>query len=181
MGTQDTLTASFGGPWPWRSLSRSATAGVPDSLVIVSGNAQMGVVGGAALAPLIVRVADQHGNPVDSAAVTWVDSTGGGIAPHDIGTGTTATTLLQTVTGSGERDVQGVLDDRDGSQHVARARHDPAHDVRPLRHSACCSRQQGRHSRMLDTAHGSMVATSMTCTLGELFAMIISYDDNTIN
>ncbi|MFH0816289.1 MAG: hypothetical protein V1934_05690 [Methanobacteriota archaeon] len=46
-------------------------AGPPAAMAYVSGNNQMGKVGSTLPLPLVVRVTDQFGNPVQGAAVNW--------------------------------------------------------------------------------------------------------------
>jgi protocatechuate 3,4-dioxygenase beta subunit len=65
----------------------TAVAGAPASLVIVSGDAQTGVVGSYLANPLTVRALDAFGNPVAGAAVTWGAATGAGT--FDAATATT--------------------------------------------------------------------------------------------
>ncbi|MBA3260580.1 MAG: Ig-like domain-containing protein [Gemmatimonadales bacterium] len=56
----------------------TATAGNPAGVSIVSGNEQSGVPGSTLAQPLVVQVADEDGNPVSGAAVTWIVTGGGG-------------------------------------------------------------------------------------------------------
>ncbi|MBA2457756.1 MAG: Ig-like domain-containing protein [Gemmatimonadales bacterium] len=56
----------------------TATAGSPAGVSIVSGNDQSGVPGSTLAQPLVVQVADQDGNPVRGAPVTWIVTGGGG-------------------------------------------------------------------------------------------------------
>ncbi|MBA3891968.1 MAG: Ig-like domain-containing protein, partial [Gemmatimonadaceae bacterium] len=54
-----------------------ATHDSPGQLTIVSGDAQQAPAS-TALAPLVVRLADQHGNPVSGASVAWSRTAGSG-------------------------------------------------------------------------------------------------------
>jgi alpha-tubulin suppressor-like RCC1 family protein len=60
----------------------SPSAGVPTTVVIVSGNGQVAQVGTALTQDFVVRVDDGGGNPVAGITVTWAVAVGGGsIAP----------------------------------------------------------------------------------------------------
>src|SRR5205809_988134 len=54
------------------------TVGPPASLALISGDAQTGAVGSALPVQVTVKVADQFGNGVAGATVTWVVTGGGG-------------------------------------------------------------------------------------------------------
>src|SRR5690349_8222407 len=56
----------------------TAVAGPPSSLARAEGDDQQGTVGDPLPAPVAVRVADAHGNPVPGATVTWTVAAGGG-------------------------------------------------------------------------------------------------------
>ncbi len=59
------------------SIPETAIAGDPKSIAIVSGNGQSDIVR-KVLAPLIVLVADEFGNPVSDATVEWARTAGAG-------------------------------------------------------------------------------------------------------
>ena len=59
----------------------TATAGPADSLSKVSGDGQVGLVGGALAESLVVRVADRFGNPVASHTVNFSADNGGTATP----------------------------------------------------------------------------------------------------
>jgi len=64
--------------------------GTPASLVVVSGNNQSGDEGTALGNPLVVRVANAAGDPIDGITVTWTVTAGGGSL-----NGSTSTTNAQ--------------------------------------------------------------------------------------
>lgn len=68
-------------------FNHTVTAGNPSGVRVVSGNEQVGSPGQPLAQPLVVEVVDGSGNPVVSAAVTWVVTAGGGTL--DPATGTT--------------------------------------------------------------------------------------------
>jgi hypothetical protein len=84
-------------------FSATATAGAANSLVIVSGDDQIGTVGVALADSLVVQVADQFLNPVAGYQVTFSATSGGGsVSPTSVATGAngraaTAWTLGSTV------------------------------------------------------------------------------------
>ena len=59
---------------------------VPNSISIVSGDAQSGSVGAELPAALAVRVTDSAARPVSGATVTWVVTAGGGTVTPTTGT-----------------------------------------------------------------------------------------------
>jgi len=59
------------------TIPETASAGGPASLAIVSGNGQTDTVR-KTIAPLVVRLTDQFGNPILGAAVAWTRSSGSG-------------------------------------------------------------------------------------------------------
>jgi alpha-tubulin suppressor-like RCC1 family protein len=56
----------------------SPSAGVPTSIVVVSGDGQAGQIGTALAQDFVARVDDNGGNPVTGVTVTWAVATGGG-------------------------------------------------------------------------------------------------------
>jgi hypothetical protein len=98
LGTQTgelTVMAGTAGV-PSLTLGATAVTGPPGSLAVVSGNGQTGLTGKPMPAPLVVRVADEFGNPVAGAPVQWTVLTGGGSVAPAAGTtgadGTASTT-----------------------------------------------------------------------------------------
>jgi subtilisin family serine protease len=85
----NTITATSGS-LPSVTFTAVGKAGAPASLTVVSGNAQSAGVGSAVPSPLTVLVADQFGNPVPDATVTFTVTSGGGQL-----VGATATTNVQ--------------------------------------------------------------------------------------
>jgi probable HAF family extracellular repeat protein len=66
---------------PVAVLSARATAGPPVRLEKATGDGQQGPAGGPLPLPLLVRVLDAFGNPVPGAAVAWLASGEGSVAP----------------------------------------------------------------------------------------------------
>ncbi len=60
------------------TFSATGTSGPAAALVKVSGDAQSGTPGTALPQPIVARVTDAHGNPVQGAVVTWNVTGGGG-------------------------------------------------------------------------------------------------------
>ena len=69
--------AGTSGPQP-ASITATAHAGAAATITKVSGDAQSGTSGQLLATPLVVRVADQYGNPVGGASVTFTRVTGTG-------------------------------------------------------------------------------------------------------
>jgi hypothetical protein len=67
-------------------FNHTATAGNPSGVRVVSGDDQRGSPGATLTLPLVVEVVDGSGNPVVSAAVTWVVTAGGGSLDPPTGT-----------------------------------------------------------------------------------------------
>ncbi len=65
----DTLVASVSGLGPVTVLA-IAHAGAPATLVLVSGAGQSATAG-TTLAPIVLKVSDQYGNPVPNVSVNW--------------------------------------------------------------------------------------------------------------
>ncbi|MDQ3138059.1 MAG: Ig-like domain-containing protein [Gemmatimonadota bacterium] len=77
-GQQSTLATSDGLAGSPIVFLHTATPGSAAGVSIVSGNDQSGAPGSTLPAPLVARVTDADGNPVNAAAVTWVVTAGGG-------------------------------------------------------------------------------------------------------
>ena len=57
-------------------FSAPASAGAPNSIVIVSGDGQSATAGSALPLAIVVKVLDQHANPVPNATVSWAAASG---------------------------------------------------------------------------------------------------------
>jgi hypothetical protein len=77
-GVQHAFASSPGLAGSPVTFTDTATAGAATVLEAVSGGGQSGVVGTALPDPLLVRVRDEGGNPVEGLAVAWVVGDGGG-------------------------------------------------------------------------------------------------------
>jgi hypothetical protein len=75
VGTES-VTASVSGVANKVVFTFEATAGEPATIVVASGNAQTATVGTRLSAPLVVKVADDDGNPVSGATVSWTATNG---------------------------------------------------------------------------------------------------------
>ncbi len=84
----DTFTASIGGVSAASvTFSATATPAAAADLALSSGDRQVAGVGGT-IAPFVVLVTDQYGNPVPGVPVAWAVATGGGtLAPSASDTG----------------------------------------------------------------------------------------------
>jgi adhesin/invasin len=69
----ETITATIAATGAGASVTFSATARPrpASNLIVVAGDAQVGVVGTAVTTPLVVRASDNLGNPVSGAIVEW--------------------------------------------------------------------------------------------------------------
>jgi adhesin/invasin len=74
-----TVSAVFSG-LPPVTFSATATADVPTTIELVSGNNQSASVGSALPNPLVVRVTDANGIPVANVGVNWVAEVGGSVS-----------------------------------------------------------------------------------------------------
>lgn len=73
----NTLTATVAALPPVQ-FTATGTAGAPSTVTRVSGDMQTGTVGATLPQPLVVRVADAHGNPTPGVVVTFTVTSGGG-------------------------------------------------------------------------------------------------------
>jgi len=73
-----TISASVTGVSPAQTFTATATVGPAVAPAIVSGNGQTAAVGTLLTDPLIVKVADQYGNPLVGVAVSFTVTAGGG-------------------------------------------------------------------------------------------------------
>ena len=76
---QHTVNAVFSG-LPPVVFTGTATADVPTTITMVSGNGQSAPVGTAVTNPLVVRVTDASDNPVPGVSVAWVAEGGGSVS-----------------------------------------------------------------------------------------------------
>jgi hypothetical protein len=86
------VNAVFSG-LPPVEFTASATADMPTTIELVSGNNQSAIVGTALANPLVVRVTDAGDNPVANVGVTWVAQVGGSVS--ETNTATDAAGLAQ--------------------------------------------------------------------------------------
>ena len=83
--------------------------GNPAAIAILSGDTQSGSAGAALAQPLVVKVTDATGRPVQSAAVAFtIDAGGGQVAPGSVQTGTdgTASAIWTLGAAAGPQQVQ---------------------------------------------------------------------------
>jgi hypothetical protein len=73
-----TISASVTGVSPAQTFTATATVGPPVPPSIVNGNNQSAAVANALAGPLVVKVADQYGNPLVGVAVTFAITGGSG-------------------------------------------------------------------------------------------------------
>ena len=100
-GTQRTLAASEGLAGSPAAFLHTASAGSAAGVQIVSGDGQTAGPGERLPEPLVVRVADADGNPVQGAAVSWIVTGGGGaLEPPTSTTGADGLASTQWVLGS---------------------------------------------------------------------------------
>lgn len=102
------------------------------SLELVSGSGQAGIVGGQLASPLVVRVADQAGNPAAGVTVSWqVVSGGGTVTPSSTTSGADgrAEATLRLGTALGEQRVRAVLTGAAPVDFTASAQAAPASQV----------------------------------------------------
>jgi len=92
----DSLEASIAGGEN-AFITAMATAGPASAMQVVSGGAQS-VTAGSVTAPLIVKVADQFGNPVSNASVSWAVTGGGTLSATTSTTDATGTTQVTLTT-----------------------------------------------------------------------------------
>ncbi len=82
VGTQRATAVVAGLAGPPLEFVATAQTGAAAQIVLVSGNAQAGIVGTPLAEPYVVRVTDAFGNPVAGVATNWgVTSGGGSITP----------------------------------------------------------------------------------------------------
>jgi adhesin/invasin len=86
------VSAVFSG-LPAVPFTGTATADVPTTIALVSGNNQSAAVGAALANPLVVRVTDANGIPVGNVGVTWTAEVGGSVSAEN--TATDASGLAQ--------------------------------------------------------------------------------------
>ena len=59
----------------------------PDSVQEVSGNGQVGLINETLAQPLVVRVEDESGNPLEGVTIQWTTGGGGSLNPLQFVTG----------------------------------------------------------------------------------------------
>lgn len=79
------MTAVFSGLEVVR-FTATATADVPTTIALLSGNSQSGPIGTTLPSPLRVRVTDANSNPVENVSVTWTPSGGAQVSSTTTGT-----------------------------------------------------------------------------------------------
>jgi adhesin/invasin len=84
VGTKS-VSAVFSGLQPV-VFSATATADLPTTIQMVSGNGQSAAVGAALTNPLVVRVTDANDNPVPNVAVAWTAEVGGSVSADNTAT-----------------------------------------------------------------------------------------------
>jgi hypothetical protein len=72
----------------------------PDSLTKAGGDGQVGMVDRLLPDPLVVRVEDQDGRPLEGVTVTWTAGGGGSVQPSEVSTGADGTASVRRVLGS---------------------------------------------------------------------------------
>ncbi len=87
-----TINAVFSG-LPPVPFSATASADLPTTVTLVSGNNQSAAVGAQVVDPLVVRVTDANDNPVPNVSVTWTAGVGGSVS--DATTATNSAGLAQ--------------------------------------------------------------------------------------
>jgi len=73
-----TISASVTGVSPAQTFTATATVGPAVAPAIVSGNNQTAAVGTALASPLVVKIADQYGNPLSGVGVSFSVTAGSG-------------------------------------------------------------------------------------------------------
>ncbi len=79
------VSAVFSG-LPAVPFTGTATADVPTTIALVSGNNQQAAVGASLPNPLVVRVTDANDNPVAGVSVNWTAEVGGSVSAPTSGT-----------------------------------------------------------------------------------------------
>jgi hypothetical protein len=86
------------------SLTCSSDIGDPDgeaaAVVVVAGNDQVGFVNEPLPDPLVVRVDDAEGQPVEGVTVVWTAGGGGSVSESEVPTGPDGRSVVQRVLGS---------------------------------------------------------------------------------
>lgn len=93
-----TATAVFAGLRV--DFSADATADVPTTVSLQSGNSQTGPVGAPLPQPLRVRVTDANGNPVENVSVVWTASGGASVSSTTSGTNSQGTAEVTLTLGA---------------------------------------------------------------------------------
>jgi len=86
-GIQHTVVSIAGADKPSLTFTHTARKGAPAALLYVSGDGQSGVIGQELGAPVVVKVNDRSGNPLEAIEVSWSVASGGGtVAPATVST-----------------------------------------------------------------------------------------------
>jgi hypothetical protein len=105
----DTLEASVSGLSQTVIVTASATAGAPASLVVISGDAQVGIPGEQAAEPLVVEVRDTYGNARKGIVVSWAAEGGGTLSAEKDTTGADGRASVLWTLGVGDNRVTATI------------------------------------------------------------------------
>lgn len=112
------------------TFTATAVAGAPAGVAKVSGDAQAGLPARALGDPVVVRVSDQYGNPVEGAEVAWsVTQGGGGVSPAQTTTDPEGLAQVSWTLGPEEDQPQGLSATVSGVGSVAFTAYLPPRDV----------------------------------------------------
>ena len=81
------------------SSDSSDPGGQPDSVQEVSGNGQVGLINEILAQPLVVRVEDESGNPLEGVTIQWTIGGGGSLNPLQFVTGTDGVASVERTLG----------------------------------------------------------------------------------
>ena len=81
------------------SSDSSDPGGQPDSVQEVSGNGQVGLINETLAQPLVVRVEDESGNPLEGVTIQWTIGGGGSLNPLQFVTGTDGVASVERTLG----------------------------------------------------------------------------------
>jgi hypothetical protein len=113
-------------PWTLLTLLAAATLRcsgdnvqppTPSAIAMADGNGQSGAVGTTLTKPLVVKVTDEHGNPVQGVSVDWAAAGDGSVTPQTSTTGTDGLASVQRVLGgqAGEQTTTATANGLEGS------------------------------------------------------------------
>ncbi|MBA2683839.1 MAG: Ig-like domain-containing protein [Gemmatimonadaceae bacterium] len=95
-----TVTASAAGISQPATFALTAVPGAPAAITKVSGDAQTGMVSAALAKPFVISVADQYGNVISGASVTWSVAGAGALTTSSSATNATGQTQTALTFGS---------------------------------------------------------------------------------